>query len=212
MELHPILEFISSYGYWIAVPLMILEGPLITIVMGFLASFGVVSLPVIIALSVVSDLISDTIYYWSGYHGGPKVLARFKVRDLESNSNLQRLKEKFETHPGKIFFAVKVLTGVAHTTFVLAGVTRINYLRMLKFTIPGGIVWSASLAMLGYYFGRNATSISKALTASGLILFGILCLFLLYKFYFGKLIAWRLNWFHANIQDKVSKSDSDPGG
>ncbi len=195
-ELHPALQFLINYGYWIAVPLMILEGPIITIVMGFLSSFGFFNIFVVIFLGVISDLISDTIYYRSGYHGGPAVLEKLKIKQVHENSELQKLRQNFEEHPGKIFFGAKVLTGIAHTTFVLAGVTRINYAKILKYTIPGGIIWSTGLAALGYYFGRNAASISKFLSRTGIVMFVILAVFLLYNFWFGKIIskkfaAWR---------------------
>lgn len=188
-DLHPILQFISTYGYWIAIPIMIVEGPIITIVMGFLSSFGLFNILLVIMLATVSDLISDTIYYWSGYHGGPKVLEKLKITQVHGNEELQKLKLRFEQHPGKIFFGAKVLTGIAHATFVLAGVTRINYGKILKFSIPGGIAWSSGLAILGFYFGKNTTSIGKLLSSTGIILFSSLLAFLFYKFWFGKYIS-----------------------
>jgi membrane protein DedA with SNARE-associated domain len=188
-DLHPILQFLVHYGYWLAVPLMILEGPIITIVMGFLSSFGFFNIFVVITLAVLSDLISDAIYYWSGYHGGPKVLEKLKISQLHENNELQRLRQRFLEHPGKIFFGVKVLTGIAHTTFVLAGVTRINYLRILKYTIPGGIVWSAGLAILGYYFGKHAMTLSQFISRAGIVLFITLIGFLFYYLWFGKYLS-----------------------
>ncbi len=189
MELHPILQFLVDYGYWIAVPVMIIEGPVATIVMGFLSSFGFFNILIVIGLGVISDLVSDTIYYWSGYHGGPKVLDKLKISQLHQNSSLQKLKQRFEEHPGKFFFGAKVLTGLAHSTFVLAGVTRINYPKILKFSIPGGMVWSTGLGLLGFYFGKHATDIGKFLSRTGLIFFSLLVLFLFYKFWFGKYLA-----------------------
>lgn len=198
MDLHPILQFISIYGYWIAIPIMIIEGPIITIVMGFLSSLDLFNIFAVIALGIISDLISDTAYYWTGYHGGPKVLEKLKIPQLHKNDSLQELKRRFDKYPGKIFFSVKVLTGLAHSTFVLAGVTRVKYFRMIKFAFPGGIVWSSGLAALGFYFGKYATDISKFLSRTGIILFSVLVIFLFYKFWFGKYIGrkyvvWREN-------------------
>lgn len=187
--MHPALQFISHYGYLVAIPIMIIEGPIITLVMGFLSSLGLFNIFLVIVLGVISDLISDAIYYWSGYHGGPKVLEKLKIPQIHENDPLQGLKERFEQHPGKIFFTVKVLTGLAHSTFVLAGVTRINYPRVLKYTIPGGIIWTAGLAFLGYYFGKNATHIHELITRTGIIMFSLLVIFLVYKFWFGKYIG-----------------------
>ena len=209
-ELNPILSFLIQYGYWLAVPIMILEGPIITIVMGFLASFGFFNIFIVIIFGVVSDLISDFIYYWSGLRGGPKVLSKFKISQLADNGILQKMRQQFQKHPWNFFFGAKVLTGVAHTTFVLAGVTKFGYKRMLKYTIPGGIVWSAGLAVLGYYFGKSAISIQKFLSTSGIILFLLLILFLIYKFWFGKYIARKLvNWNYS--RSVISGLTRDPG-
>lgn len=188
-DLHPILQFLVTYGYWIAVPIMIIEGPIITIVMGFLSSLGLFNILLVIALGTISDLISDTAFYWSGYHGGSKVLQKLKIPQVHENGALQKLKNRFDDHPGKIFFGAKVLTGVAQTTFVLAGVTQVSYRKILKYSIPGGVVWSTGLAVLGFYFGRYATDISLFLTRAGLILFGLLVVFILYKFWFGKYLS-----------------------
>lgn len=189
--MHPALQFIAHYGYWIAVPIMILEGPFITIIMGFLSSFGLFNIFIVIGLGVISDLISDTILYRIGYHGGPWVLKKFKIREIQHNAKLTELRRQFNEHTGKIFFSAKVLTGVAQSTFVLAGLTKINYRKILKFSIPGGIVWSSGLAILGYYFGRHTTTVSKFLSRTGIILFSLVILVLLYKFWFGKYLARR---------------------
>lgn len=195
--MNDVLQFLITYGYWLAMPIMILEGPIITIVMGFLASFGFFNIFIVIILGVISDLISDFIYYWSGLRGGPKVLSKFKINQLEDNDILQKMRLRFQDHPWKIFFGAKVLTGIAHTTFVLAGVTKFGYKRMLKYTIPGGIIWSAGLAVLGYYFGKHATTISELLSRTGLILFFALVAFLLYKFWFGRYISKKFAAWHS---------------
>lgn len=202
-EAQEILAFLIRYGYWLAVPIMILEGPLITIAMGFLCSLGFFNIFLVIALGAVSDLISDSIYYLSGYHGGPKVLARLELPQTDDNQTLQKLKDRFNEHPFQIFFGAKVLTGIAHSTFVLSGVTHVNYGKILKYSIPGGLLWSTGLALLGFYFGENTTSIGKFLSASGLALFSLLLAFLVYKFWFGKYIArkfavWKEKYNHQD--------------
>lgn len=207
-ELHPILQFIASYGYWIAIPIMIIEGPVITIVMGFLASLGLFNIFVVIALGTLSDLISDTGFYFSGRHGGERILRKLKIPLLHQNEFLQKVRTRFVTHPGKIFFGAKVLTGVAQTTFVLAGVTKINYKKILKYTIPGGMIWSAGLALLGYYFGKNSNDISRILSRTGIILFALLILFLLYEFWFGKYLAKKFSVLKTK-NEEVAKTKSN---
>jgi len=209
------IQFIAEYGYWIAVPIMVIEGPVTTLVMGFFASLGVFDVFIVGLLSFASDMISDAFYYWTGLRGGPAVLKRLKIPDGVDNHRLQKLKERFMTHPGKIFFAAKVLTGIAHSTFVLAGVTRVDYRNILKYSIPGGLVWSFGLAFLGFYFGIQVTNISRFLSRAGLIIFGLLVLFLIYEFWLGKFLTkkyavWqgKVNGENGENQDSLQKPGS----
>ena len=188
-ELNPILEFLSHYGYWIAIPIMIVEGPIITLVMGFLSSFGLFNIFIVIALCFLADLISDAFYYWTSYYGGEKVLSKLRIPHVQENGSLLKLKKRFEEHLAKILFTAKILPGVTNTTLVLAGVVRIRYWRVFKSSILGGLIWSTGLATLGFYFGRHARSISGIISSVGIIFFILLILFLFYIFWFGKFIA-----------------------
>lgn len=212
------IQFIIQYGYWIAVPIMIIEGPVTTLVMGFFASLGLFDVFIVGLLAFISDMISDAFYYWSGHRGGPAVLKRLKIPGGVDNDGLRKLKKRFTTHPGKIFFLAKVLTGIAHSTFVLAGVTRVGYRKILKYSIPGGLVWSFGLAFLGFYFGVQVNNISRFLSRAGLIIFGLLVLFLVYEFWLGKFLikkyaVWqgKVNGENGDDQDNLHKSDSSEG-
>ena len=192
------LQFIQDYGYWIALPIMILEGPIITLVMGALASFGYFNPLVVVAFGVAADLVSDSFWYWTGYHGGGKILAKLKIADTGDNQTLQKLKDRFESHPGKFFFAAKVLPGITGTSMGLAGAVKINYLRVMYYSVWGGIVWSGILTAIGYYFGKQVTNINAILSRAGVVVFIILVLFLFYEFWFGRFLAkkfavWREN-------------------
>ena len=61
-----IIQFLSEYGYWIAFPLMIIEGPIVTLIASFMASMGVFDVWFVLFLSVLGDLIADIIFYGIG--------------------------------------------------------------------------------------------------------------------------------------------------
>ena len=192
------MQFIQHFGYWIAVPIMVVEGPIITLIMGFLASFGYFNPAVVVAFAVTADLISDAFYYWSGYHGGDRVLAKLKIPMSRDNQTLQRFRQRFESHPGKIFFVSKILPGITFTTMVLAGGVKVRYFKVLRYALLGGIVWSSILTAIGFFFGRQAANIHKVLSWTGVLFFIGLALFLFYEFWFGRFLAkkfavWRQN-------------------
>jgi membrane protein DedA with SNARE-associated domain len=198
---HSILQFIQHYGYWIAVPIMIIEGPIITLVMGALASFGYFNPVAVAVFGFTADLVSDTFWYWSGYHGGDRVLARLKIPQSEDNKTLQRMKDRFESHPGKIFFGAKVLPGITSTTMVLAGAVKTNYLKVLRYSVWGGMIWSAALTGIGYFFGRRAAGLNQLLSRAGIVFFILLALFLFYEFWFGRYLAKKIAVWRQNNGD-----------
>ena len=198
-EISPILQFIQHYGYWIAIPIMIIEGPVITVIMGFLSSLGVFNLSTVIGLGVIADLISDTFYYWSGRHGGELVLKKLKIpHHFSPQKDIENLKAKFEAHPKKIIFFSKILPGVTNTTYVLAGVARLGYRKVMQIGVFGGLIWTTGLALFGYYFGRHAINLERIIVKIGAMVFVLILCYMFYRFWLKKYIArkaavWREN-------------------
>ena len=65
-----IFDFLSHYGYWMMLPLMIIEGPIITIIASMLAKLGAFNIFIVFILSVAGDMIGDIILYYLGYKLG----------------------------------------------------------------------------------------------------------------------------------------------
>ncbi|MCL5435525.1 MAG: hypothetical protein M1275_00345, partial [Patescibacteria group bacterium] len=66
-----LVQFFLVYGYWIALPLMVVAGPFATITMAAIASFGYFNPIAVFVLGFSADLISDTIFYSLGYFLAP---------------------------------------------------------------------------------------------------------------------------------------------
>ena len=169
-------DFIQNLPYWgypVMFLLMVTEGTVITIVSAFLASLGYFNVFVVLSLSIFGDVISDIAIYYLGYFGGSKVLYFFEKRSRYTKSVVDRMDRAFKNKGPKIIFFVKSTTGLCFTTFLLAGASRMNFPKFLKFSILGGIFWSSFLVVLGYFFGYAAEQIGHYIRNAGILIFGI---------------------------------------
>jgi membrane protein DedA with SNARE-associated domain len=181
------LLYIKTIGYPTLLLLMILEGPIITILGAFLSSLGFFNVFVILFLSISGDIIGDIILYAIGYHGGAKILEKaqnlLKIKSL----TLDKLKRYFEKHGKKTIFYVKSTTGLCWITFILAGTIKMSFRDFIFASFWGGIVWSSFLVVSGYFFGYAFERINEYIKISGIIIavsiISFYVLLLLYKRY-----------------------------
>jgi membrane protein DedA with SNARE-associated domain len=196
---NPTLQFLVLHGYWFAVPVMIVEGPIATIVMAFFASFGFFNPFVVLACSFFSDTISDTVYYAIGYFHGPRFAGRFGRLFKLTPKTLASVERFYRNHGGKSVFLAKILTGVVPPVFIVAGWSKMNLKKFYGFSSLGGVLWSSGLVALGYYFGRQVNGrfdrLGETFGVTGSIIFSLLVLFVIYKLYFSKILRKRLQLF-----------------
>ena len=175
---------------------MIVEGPIVTIVLAFFASFGYFNPWIVFTLSFLADMVSDSLFYAIGYYNGEWFLRRFG-RYLKLNERTMAVVRKFyREHGGKSVFLAKVMTGVVPPIFIVAGFSRMNLKKFYLFAALGGLLWSGGLVALGYFFGAqfegSFANIAQLLTRTGLVMVGLLTLFIIYKAYLHKLIERKL--------------------
>jgi membrane protein DedA with SNARE-associated domain len=166
-----ILMYIKTIGYPTMLFLMIVEGPIATILAAFAASLGFFNVFVVLILSISGDLIGDVILYAIGYTGGASALAKAE-RILKIKPEIVgKLEKLFLVHGKKTIFAVKSTTGLCWITFIAAGTLRMKFQEFILGSFLGGIVWSSFLVVVGYFFGYAFAKISDYLKYAGIIIF-----------------------------------------
>ena len=205
-----ILQFLILNGYWFAVPIMIVEGPIATIVLAFFASFGYFNPFVVLAVGFTADMISDGVFYAIGYYNGNWVIKRFGKYFKLNEKTFEVVRRFYDKHGGKSVFFAKILSGVVPPIFIVAGYSRMQLRRFYKFAAMGGIIWSSGLVTLGYFFGSQFQgsfgNVARLLTRTGLISVAILALVVVYKFYLHKLLERKLKLVFSN---GIIKKDGD---
>jgi len=148
-----IFNFLSQYGYWVMLPLMIIEGPIASIISATLAAMGVFNIWVVFVFSILGDVLGDILFYLAGYKWGMSFVKNFGRHIGITEKMVLRMEEYFKKHGGKTIFAVKATTGICWATFTTAGIVKMDFGKFLKYSILGGIVWSGFLVSMGYFYG-----------------------------------------------------------
>jgi membrane protein DedA with SNARE-associated domain len=195
MDNQTLIEIISTWGYPILFILVIVEGPLSTLTGAFLASMGILYWPWVLAISILGDIIGDTILYLIGRTGGPKVIPRASRLLKIKKRELNKLQRRFQKNGAKIIFFVKSTTGLGWITFILAGAAKIKFRLFLFYAFLGGIIWTSLLVFLGYFFGTLAEEINRYIRYAGWVIF-VLAILLIFA------ISW--------IRGRKNKIDDFP--
>jgi membrane-associated protein len=148
-----IFEFLRHWGYFGLLPLMIIEGPIVTIIAAVLAALGAFNVYVVLVFSIVGDLIGDILTYAVGYKFGMGFVRHVGKYFGITEPLVLKMEKYFKKHGGKTIFLVKSTTGLCWATFTAAGIFKMDFKKFVKYSFYGGIVWSSFLVAMGYFYG-----------------------------------------------------------
>jgi membrane-associated protein len=168
-----IFNFLSHYGYWIMLPLMIVEGPIVTVICSMLAKLGAFNVFLVFILSVLGDMIGDILLYGLGYHFGMVFVRKVGKYIGITEKLVLKMEGYFQRHGGKTIFTVKSTTGLCWATFTAAGIVKMDFRKFLKYSFLGGLIWSAFLVALGYFYGYMWKEIRGYITWIGWVIFAL---------------------------------------
>lgn len=186
--MQPFFTLLLQYKYLVIFPLAIVEGPIITIISGLLASLGFLNIFLAYVIIVLGDLTGDVLYYCLGRFGGhspwiKKLLEFFGY----SESNQKFLEDHFEKHKGKTFILGKIAHGVGATVLVAAGIAKVDIKEFLRYNALGTLPKSLLLILVGYYAGSSYVQIGKYLDWAGYVTIGLGLVFLVAYLVLSKL-------------------------
>ena len=119
-----VIGWLLAYRYVILFPLVVIEGPIVTILAGFLASLGQFNLFICYPLIVVADVIGDLFMYAQGRWGGKPAVERWGHHFGIKPEIIVRLEEHFKKHPGKTLIFGKISHFFGGPVLIAAGMAR----------------------------------------------------------------------------------------
>ncbi len=180
-------EIIQSYGMWTYLILFLiifcetglvvtpfLPGDSLLFAAGAFAARGDLNVLWLFILLSIAAILGDTANYWIGNIVGPKVFHQEHVKFL-NKEYLNRTHLFFERYGGKTIIIARFVPIIRTFAPFVAGIGSMTYVRFISYNVLGGIVWIASFAFAGYFFG-NIPMVKKNFT---LVIFAIIIISIL---------------------------------
>ena len=154
VTLRHFIHFFRVYKYFAIFPVAVLEGPIISVISGFLVSRNILSFYGAFLVVFLGDAISDTVFYYIGKH------ARTYTRILKflhiTDERLAKVEAQYRDSPWKTMIIAKVSYGLGTVFMVASGVSDMPIGSFLWFMGVLNAARSLLLVAIGYYFGRIA--------------------------------------------------------
>ncbi|MFA5954058.1 MAG: DedA family protein [Patescibacteria group bacterium] len=187
-SLETVMSWLLVYRYLVLFPLVMVEGPIVTVLAGFIASLGYINFWLAYAVVTVGDLVGDCVYYVIGRWGRGRFIDRWGRFIGITKDRIATLDQHFDAHTGKTLLAGKVMHAVGGAILVAAGVARVPFLQFIWYNLLGTLPKSLLLIVVGYYFGKAYASIDSYLNYVGvaimiLVVFVLLFYFLLHRLF-----------------------------
>lgn len=139
----------------------VLPGETAALLAGAAAKLGHVPLAAVLVVVVIAAIGGDTVGYAVGHYAGDQVMG---LRMLQRRrSRLDDAREFLARRGGAAVFLGRWVAFLRAVVPALAGSSRMPYPRFLAWNASGGIVWGATVVILGYAAGASYAQAEKTL-------------------------------------------------
>jgi membrane-associated protein len=165
-----LLELIKAVGYLGLFGIMFAEtgllvgfflpGDSLLFTAGILAAQGYLEIALVLIVLAGGAILGDNTGYLIGKKLGPKLFSKEESL-LFKKSHLHKAQAFFDKHGAKTIVIARFVPIVRTFVPTLAGVGNMKYSKFLTLSVIGGVFWTGSITMLGYYLGLKVDNIEK---------------------------------------------------
>lgn len=173
-----ITETVSSLGYLGIIIMMFLESSffpfpseIVIIPAGYLAYKGEMNIYLVFLSGVLGSILGALFNYYIALYVGKSLLLKYGKYLGFNKHKYNKLNIFFNKHGAISTFIGRLIPGIRQYISFPAGLSKMNIVKFIFFTILGAGIWVAILIFIGYSVGNNEALIKKY---SRLILFIIL--------------------------------------
>lgn len=184
-----LIQYINAYGYYIVFLALLFENLFITgllipgetvlIVAAAFAAQDSLNITYIILTAIVAAIIGNIAGYFIGERGGRPLIEKYGGRFM-SPERIKSAEEYFDQHGPKTVFIGRFAAGVRVFVPLLAGASRMNFVKFMGYTVAAVVLWTVGIGLLGYFFGQNWPLIKALLGRFGVVVLGALVAFIVY--------------------------------
>lgn len=140
-----------------------LPSELIMIPAGIAASHGVMHIYLAIFFGVLGNVVGAIFSYYMAKSVGRAILFKVGKYFFLKPTAIIKIENFFNSHGTISVFVGRIIPGVRHLIALPAGVARMNFKLFCFYTFLGSALWSTTLAVLGYFIGKNQDLIKEYL-------------------------------------------------
>lgn len=188
-DFHLLTEWVIAHGYALIFLIMCIEGPFTTAAAGFASALGYFDPFIILFLSIMGDLVPDTVYYYTGYYGRTGAAERFGHRIGLTTERIQKTEELLKQHFSQAMIVLKLTPIVPTFGFILVGALKFSYRKFLWLCSLVTVPKSVLFLILGYFFGQ-LYNISDYLHYASILFPVVIISSILIYFIYGKISIW----------------------
>ena len=183
-----LLHLIGRYGYLVVFFGVMLEsagvplpGETVLITAGVLVHRGVLDLGDTLFFGILGAVIGDQIGYWVGRLGGRPFALRWGRYALITPERLGHAEAFFARHGGRAVFLARFVTGLRVFGALVAGTSRMPWVRFALYNILGGTMWATAALLLGYFLWASISLVEHWVGRVSLLLVAALTLALVLR-------------------------------
>jgi membrane protein DedA with SNARE-associated domain len=128
-----------------------LEGEIVVIASGVLASLGFLSLPLVFITVIAGTFLGDQFFFFLGRKKGTEFLEKRGRKHWRKRA--EKVHNLIHTHHYKILFGYRFLYGLRIPTLFAIGTSEISTKKFVTVNIINSIIWSVLFIFGGYFFG-----------------------------------------------------------
>lgn len=145
---------LPELGFWTYIILgllVLVEGPIATLLGAAAASAGLMRPLGVFAAAATGNLMADSLWYTLGYLGRTNWIRQFGQRFGIRESLVQHLEQQMIQHATRVLFLAKLTLSFVIPSLIAAGLLRIPWRRWFPALIMAETLWTGSLVLIGYY-------------------------------------------------------------
>lgn len=168
-----IQALIQDYGLLIIGPVALLEGPVISVMSGYLAKADLIRWPQAFAVLVLADLLGDCLIYAAGRKGRARMVLPWLATCGVTRRRLAQVLRAFKTKGGRILLLGKLTHSAGFAVLLAAGMARMPFARFVLLNTLATVPKVAVFMGIGWWFGQISDLVGNWLLGVSLLL--VLC-------------------------------------
>ena len=186
-------QILTDHSYLALFFALLVGGETILLPAVYFALLGKLELLPVTVVAATATILSDFGWYLAGRLVPAEKIGRLPFLRRRWPQALAYASDLFKRHGAKTVFVSKFLYGTRIATQVLAGVTRLGYIRYLLANTASVLVWLGGILVLALSVGKSTDSLHVGIHRAYLLLGCFVAVLLIARFLIGHVVK-RLLW------------------